>query len=138
LPETIAIVLELTRSPSVPSCGLFGTGAPARCACASPANVAAHKMPRKRQTDFHGRKTGLASPPMICPRATDLRQRNTPTRYAHPHCLTLFGAACPHRGLVRRDLPARRSRVEVSLDCDVCGLVWHDEGAREAFSPKLG
>src|SRR6185436_488725 len=77
LPETIAIVLALMRSPSVPSCGLFGTGAPVRCACAWFAKVAAHSAPRKRQTDFHGRKTGLPPPLMTCPRAADLRQRNT-------------------------------------------------------------
>ena len=81
--NTIAMVLELMRSPSVPSCGLFGSGAPLRCACACVANAA---NARKRQIDFHGRQAGFPSRPMICPRATDLRQRNTHrTRYAYPY-----------------------------------------------------
>src|SRR5437660_2097439 len=128
------------RSPSGPSCGFFGTGAPARCACASPAKLATHSAVRKRQTDFHGRKTGLPPPPMICPRAADLRQRNTHNALRLTRsCLTLMtrpahtaflsSTVCPHRAV---------ERLRFSLDGDVCGLVWRDEGAVKAFSPKLG
>src|SRR3954465_3517530 len=84
LPEITASVLELMRSPTAPSCGLFGTGPPARWVCASTGALASAAIsPRKRQIEFHGRKTGLPPPPMTqCPRAADYATQHTHTQNA--------------------------------------------------------
>src|ERR1051325_6217111 len=132
----IAIVFELMRSPSRPSCGLFGSGAPAGCAEAGLVKLKSANA-RKRQTQIHGRKTGLPPPLMISPRAADLRHAtHTHTRYANPRLFdaekrgvpTAPASACPRRAA---------GRLSFFPDVDRCDSVWRHVGVSEVFSPKL-
>jgi len=64
LPEMTAMVFALTRSPTGPSCGLFGTADPERfCAAAGCARNAANAATRQKNST-HGRDRDLPPPTM--------------------------------------------------------------------------
>src|SRR5947207_11216014 len=117
------------RSPSVPSCGLFGTGDPERCAGASFVRIAPHSAPRKRQTDFHGRKTGLPPPPMTVPvRRIYANATHTQRATLNPQLFDADDAACPPRLSSTVCPHCAVERLSFSPDADVCELVWRHEG----------
>src|SRR5579859_645022 len=92
LPEMIAIVLALRRSPAVPSSGLLGIGVPVpdgRAACSESADCEDKSAisADKKTTETSGRNLGLSHPPMTLPLQQWPGARHTHTTLNAPlHC----------------------------------------------------